>query len=783
MKENLFMKREVRPELIEELVNCILLLDPDFNIIVIGQRIYKKLCNHGISLKENFLDILPGEEDIGVMKTKFNNVLTNWYTERFLINSINLSGFLIPMVFGERKALMIVDEKCFLKARKLEHDLKERMKELRCLYTIGASIGTDLSLEDIMFNATRALIMGFQYPEVATAYIKLGDKSYSVKPLDEKELKTSLVADIEVNGMKRGTVQVSYTENREFIKEETDLLNEISRMLSKAIEKRDLEAVLKQYVNNLEALVQKKTADLEKSNKRFSDLLEYAPDGIVISGFDGDIVNANRAFYRMLKYPEDGSVKLTNYLKDNLYYELEKDRPPLLEKLKEEGRVEGYEFNLRDINGEPCPVIASFNLIDIDGKLYDEAIYKDVRLRKELEQKLIEQNENLEKIVEERTEALEAKTKKLSASMNKLNTLFNAITDTVLMIDKDFNIQMSNRKDFKAGKCYEVVFGTKEPCKDCPACPAVRCFKEKKPVTLEKKVGNDYYLMQAYPITSPEGELEGVLEFSRVITKEKDVEMQLLQADKLASLGQLVSGIAHEINNPNTFIRGNIMIVEEALKDMLPVIDKYYDKHPDLKIARLKYNIFRDHILVLVDDILKGANRIKSIVEDLKKFARRDEGLLTDDIDMNAVVQSCLRLVRNQIKRNANIKMDLDLDIPTVKGNMQKLEQVIVNMLINASQAIEKTRGTIEISTKYDEKEEEISLKIKDDGKGMSEQVIKQIFNPFFTTKRTRGGTGLGLSLAYGIIKEHRGRIDVDSEPGVGTVFNIRLPVNDKHEE
>jgi len=137
-----------------------------------------------------------------------------------------------------------------------------------------------------------------------------------------------------------------------------------------------------------------------------------------------------------------------------------------------------------------------------------------------------------------------------------------------------------------------------------------------------------------------------------------------------------------------------------------------------------------------------------------------------------------LRLVRNQIKRNSEIKLEEALDIPLFKGNMQKLEQVIVNMLINASQAIEKERGTITILTGYEESKKEIRLEIKDNGKGMDENTVKQIFNPFFTTKRTRGGTGLGLSIAYGIIKEHRGRIDVDSEVNKGTAFIIHLPVN-----
>ena len=253
------------------------------------------------------------------------------------------------------------------------------------------------------------------------------------------------------------------------------------------------------------------------------------------------------------------------------------------------------------------------------------------------------------------------------------------------------------------------------------------------------------------------------------------MERQLLQADKLASLGQLVSGIGHEINNPNTFIRGNLFIVQEAMRDIFPILDDHHKQHPDLKIARLNYEIFRQNIPILIDDMVEGANRIKGIVDGLRKFGKRDEGFLNEIVNLNLVTESCLRLVDNQIRRTADVKVEPpDDDLPAVMGNSQKLQQVILNMLINASQAIDKSRGTIKVSTRFDGKE--VVLRVKDNGKGMDEKTISQIFDPFFTTKRNQGGTGLGLSIAYGIIKEHKGRIEVVSEIGVGTTFCIYLP-------
>jgi polar amino acid transport system substrate-binding protein len=244
----------------------------------------------------------------------------------------------------------------------------------------------------------------------------------------------------------------------------------------------------------------------------------------------------------------------------------------------------------------------------------------------------------------------------------------------------------------------------------------------------------------------------------------------------MASLGQLVSGVAHEINNPNTFIRGNIAIIREAFGDIFPLLDARCAEDPDFKIARLPYALFREHMPVLIDDMAQGANRIKSIVDGLREYARREEGAAVEPVDLNEAVERCLRLVQNQIQRTARIDLDLDPALPLVAGNMQKLEQVLINILINASQAIDKEKGEIGVRTGVDEGTEEVVLRISDNGSGMDGKTLKQIFDPFFTTKRTRGGTGLGLAIAFRIIQEHRGRIDVESTPGKGTAFVIHLP-------
>jgi signal transduction histidine kinase len=331
--------------------------------------------------------------------------------------------------------------------------------------------------------------------------------------------------------------------------------------------------------------------------------------------------------------------------------------------------------------------------------------------------------------------------------------------------------------DIAGKKCYEAFWNYSTPCK---GCIAFQVYETKKPAQSEIILKNKFYLLSCYPILDNKGNVTGLINIVRETTKVKEMEQQLIQSDRLASLGQLVSGIAHEINNPNTFIRGNIGIVSEAMETILPMLDEQAEKNIDFKIARLPYKYFRKNIPILLSDMQKGADRIMNIVSDLRKFARRDEGHLDEDVDFNLVIESSLRLVHNQVKRTANINLDLAEKIPTIKGNVQKLEQVMVNIMINASHAIEQKNkgemGNIYIKT-FLYSNNKLYVQIKDDGTGMTNDVKKRIFDPFFTTKKARQGTGLGLSIAYGIIEEHGGTIIVDSWPGEGSEFKIVLPL------
>ncbi len=251
----------------------------------------------------------------------------------------------------------------------------------------------------------------------------------------------------------------------------------------------------------------------------------------------------------------------------------------------------------------------------------------------------------------------------------------------------------------------------------------------------------------------------------------------MIQSDKLAAIGKLTASVVHEINNPNTFIRGNIKIIQEAFKDIFPILDREYRENPQLKIARLNYELFKESIPVLLEDMLDGTDRIKKIADGLRNFAGKDGGALTDNVNINDIIINRTRITQKEVRKHAQLRIQLGEGIPVFKGNIQKLEQVLMNMLLNASQAVEASRGLIELETSYNPASRQVIIKISDNGKGITGENKKHIFDPYFTTRRDSGGAGLGLSISQGIIREHNGKIEVESELGRGTVFTISIQV------
>ena len=263
----------------------------------------------------------------------------------------------------------------------------------------------------------------------------------------------------------------------------------------------------------------------------------------------------------------------------------------------------------------------------------------------------------------------------------------------------------------------------------------------------------------------------------------KNTQAQLIQSGKLASIGQLAAGVAHEINNPITFVMLNAPIFEKVWNSVTPILEEYCRSNGDFRVSGMSYTQLEERMPLLLKDIKEGAMRVKRIVEDLKDFARQGPSDLTDMVDVNSTIKAAVGLVSNQIKKSTDyFEVEYGLDIPKFKGNTQRIEQVIINLLVNACQALPDKERSIQISTAYDEESSNVLVQVRDQGVGMSAEVLQRIKDPFFTTNRESGGTGLGLVISERIIEDHCGSMKLDSSPGKGTTVTVSLPANPSSE-
>lgn len=255
-------------------------------------------------------------------------------------------------------------------------------------------------------------------------------------------------------------------------------------------------------------------------------------------------------------------------------------------------------------------------------------------------------------------------------------------------------------------------------------------------------------------------------------------QQQLMQADKMTSLGILVSGVAHEINNPNNFMLLNSNILADVWKDILPILQAYHDSQDEFMIAGMPFDQAYERIAKLITGITEGSLRIEKIVESLKNFAREDKGDLNEQVNVNSVIESALIIVHNLVKHSTNhFSVTYAENLPVIRGNFQQLEQVVINLISNACQALSSSDQSIDVATACDPESQRIIISIQDQGSGISQENGAHVFDPFFTTRREIGGTGLGLSISHNVIKDHQGSIRFQSEPGLGTTMIVELPV------
>ncbi len=357
---------------------------------------------------------------------------------------------------------------------------------------------------------------------------------------------------------------------------------------------------------------------------------------------------------------------------------------------------------------------------------------------------------------------LEASQWEILNSRNTLRTFFDNLPTCVYIVDRSYTIMAINSRrservgkaphELVGGKCYEKLFGNSTPCALCrvseafDGVPAVRNLREWGP-----KESFVHWEITTIPIREEPNLINRAIVFDEDITEKWILETNLIQSEKLASIGQLAANVAHEINNPLAAIIANAQLL---IRDLAHA-DK--DTMESLKL------------------IETAGVRAAKIVGNLLDSARREKREEFEEFSLNETILDAISMVNYEIKlRSVTIKLNLDKDIPTIHAHKNQIKGVWINLIINALGAIESPKGVISISTCHEKNE--FRIVFADNGKGILPEHQERIFEPFFTTKEAGKGTGLGLSVSKQVIKEHHGAIHFETTPGKGTKFIVILP-------
>jgi PAS domain S-box-containing protein len=256
------------------------------------------------------------------------------------------------------------------------------------------------------------------------------------------------------------------------------------------------------------------------------------------------------------------------------------------------------------------------------------------------------------------------------------------------------------------------------------------------------------------------------------------IQAKLIQANKMTSLGLMVSSLAHEINNPNNTIMFNLRRFARTWDDTLPILRQYYDDHGEFNLGGIPFSELSLIFPKLMSGTLESSEMIKAIIENLKGFVRQSSDSMDFNVDLNDVVRSSVMLLESQVKKGVGrLAVDLGEDIPRFKGNPQKLVQVLVNLISNGLEALTRDDQTVTVSTSAPGDASIVELTVSDQGEGMDSEQFKKAFEPFFSTKLESGGTGLGLTITKMLVDEHGASMNIISSPDEGTEVRITFPI------
>jgi PAS domain S-box-containing protein len=481
----------------------------------------------------------------------------------------------------------------------------------------------------------------------------------------------------------------------------------------------------------VQTLTKEKRKELTISEDKYRGLFENANEGIVLlRNPELQIADVNREVEKVLGYTKEELLQKDFF--DLFITEEAEKATDFFKEVDERGEGRADYLSLTKKDGSPLEVDFSIKRIDLGQESFYQMIFRDLTEQRKLEKKIRQSKRNLEAI-------------------------FDGIRDQLSIQAPDFSILRVNRAVIEHyqtffdklinQKCYEAYFLRSEPCE---GCPVVVTIETKQPASSTMKRSEDNTTLQvfSYPIFDEKGNLLSAIEYTKDVTEQQRLQDQLIQSEKLAGIGILASGVAHEINNP---LSGIIGMAEIALEEEDPSKKKDY-----------------------LTDILECGQRIQEIVKGLRSYSRAAKKEELSLVDLNGILEESLKMVQLAVKVSSVEVIKEFQSVEKIQANVGEIQQVFTNLITNAFQAMDGKGGKLGLSTRLIE--DWVEVKVSDNGKGIPQKYLNQIFDPFFTTKKPGEGTGLGLNIVYRIVSKYEGTVDVESKEQIGTTFTIKFP-------
>jgi len=527
----------------------------------------------------------------------------------------------------------------------------------------------------------------------------------------------------------------------------------------------------------LQEIEERKKAEfrLQESEQRTRLVVETSTNGLGMVDAQDRVLYINPSLQRMFGYSLD-EIRGLNF--ESLIPEAL--RPRIRQQIMDvyNGSRDYFEIALPDKSGRPRDVLISprstFDENGVEPGAF--AIFTDISLIKQTGKQLQESKQMLERVI-------------------------NTIPQFIFWMNPELRFEGCNLNFAKASgfsRPDDLVGKTVQDLPWNPAETELVCAENRQVLSSGQAIHHSVQKLTAadgatiwidvnrVPLFDENGTVSGVLVAFEDVTRklkaekaEQEREQALIQADKMISLGILVAGVAHEMNNPNQFIISHVEPLRRAWEGAIPILDKYHSEHGEFRMGGVNYSRLKERMPAIFQNILEGTRRISKIVNELKEFSREKPAQNLEAIQINSVVQSSLTLISNMINQSTNhFSTRYGQDLPLINGHYQQLEQVLINLVQNACQALTSKEERISITTRLDKRNSTIVVEISDEGRGIEPDLVKHMADPFFTTKQNSGGIGLGLSISSNIVLNHGGKLEFQPGKKRGMIATMSLPAD-----